>query len=51
MFRSKIKLLPKRPGERYASALINRSLTNKMYKYFGKTSLKSYIREFIKTNN
>ena len=51
MFRSKIKLLPKRPGERYASALINRSLTNKMYKYFVKTSLKSYIREFIKTNN
>ena len=51
MFRSKFKLLPKRPGERYASALINRSLTNKMYKYFGKTSLKSYIQEFIKINN
>jgi len=51
MFRSKIKLLPKRPGERYASALIDRSFTNKMYKYFGKISLKSYIQEFIKKNN
>ena len=48
MFRSKIKLLPKRPGERYASALIDRNFTNKMYKYFGKISLKNYIQEFIK---
>ena len=36
MFNSKIKYLPKRPGERYASALINKNLSNKMYKYFGK---------------
>ena len=40
MFKSKIKFLPKRPGERYASALINKNLSNKMYKYFGKTNLK-----------
>jgi len=51
MFKSKIKLLPKRPGERYASALINKNLSNKMYKHFGKISLKSYIQEFIKKNN
>ena len=51
MFKSKIKLLPKRPGERYVSALINKNLSNKMYKYFGKISLKSYIQDFIKTNN
>ena len=51
MFKSKIKLLPKRPGERYASALINKNLSNKMHKHFGKISLKSYIQEFIKKNN
>ena len=51
MFKSKIKLLPKRPGERYASALINKNLTNQIYKYFGKISLKSYIHDFIKKNN
>ena len=51
MFKSKIKLLPKRPGERYASALINKNLSNKMYRHFGKISLKNYIQEFIKKNN
>ena len=50
MFKSKIKFLPKRLGERYASALINKNLSNKMYKHFGKISLKNYIREFIKNN-
>ena len=51
MFKSRIKLLPKRPGERYASAIINRNLSNKMYKHFGKISLKSYIENFIRENN
>ena len=51
MFKSKIKFLPKRPGERYASALINENLSNKMYKYFGKVSLSNYISEFINKNN
>ena len=51
MFKSRIKLLPKRPGERYASALINKNLSNKMYKYFGKINLKSYIENFIRENN
>tara|TARA_B100000963_G_scaffold355276_1_gene373200 strand:+ start:978 stop:1862 length:885 start_codon:yes stop_codon:yes gene_type:complete len=50
MFNSKIKFLPKRPGERYASALINKNLSNKMYKYFGKINLKDYIDNFIKNN-
>ena len=48
MFKSKIKLLPKRPGERYASALKNMNLSNKVYKYFGKKNLKNYIENFIK---
>ena len=50
MFNSKIKFLPKRPGERYASAIINKSLSNKMYKYYGKINLKDYIKEFIRNN-
>ena len=48
LFRVKIKFLKKRPGERYASALTNMNLSNKVYKYFGKISLKSYIENLIK---
>ena len=50
MFKSKIKYLPKRPGERYTSALINKNLSNKMYRHFGKIDLKDYINNFIKIN-
>ena len=50
LFSSKIKYLPKRAGERYASALTSKNLSNKIYKYFGKTSLKKYIQEFVKNN-
>ena len=50
MFKSKIKYLPKRPGERYTSALINKNLSNKMYRHFGKIDLKNYINNFIKNN-
>ena len=48
LFKTKIKYLPKRPGERYASALTNMSLSNKVYKYFGKINLKNYIKNIIK---
>ena len=51
MFKSRIKLLPKRPGERYVSALINKNLSNKMYKYFGKININNYIEKFIKENH
>ena len=50
MFKSKIKYLPSRPGERYASALTNMNLSNKVYKYFGKIKLKDYINNFINKN-
>jgi UDP-glucose 4-epimerase len=43
MFNSKIKYLPKRSGERFASALTSMNLSNKVYKYFGKSELKKYI--------
>ena len=48
MFKSKIKFLPKRPGERYASALTNKNLSNKIFKYFGSTNLNDYISDFLK---
>ena len=50
MFKSKIKFLPKRAGERYASALSNSNLSNKISKYFGKIILKDYILNFLKKN-
>ena len=50
MFNSKIKYLDKRPGERYASALTKMNLSNKIYKHYGKISLRNYISEFIKNN-
>ena len=46
MFDSKITILPARKGERYASALTNMSLSNKVYKIFGKIRLKEYIEKF-----
>ncbi len=48
MFKSKVKYLPTRKGERYASALSSMSLNNKVNKNFGKISLKNYIDNFIK---
>ena len=47
MFNTKIKYLPKRPGERYASALTNMNLSNKVYKNFGKIQLEDYINNFL----
>ena len=47
LFNYKIKFLPKRKGERYASALTNMNLSNKVYKMFGKINLKNYVRNFI----
>ena len=51
MFKTKVKYLPKRPGERYSSALINKNLSNKMYKYFGKIKLSDYVSDFLAKNN
>ncbi len=48
LFTNKIKFLPKRNGERYASALTDMNLSNKVYKLFGKKDLISYINNFKK---
>ncbi len=50
MFKSKIKYLPVRKGERYASALTSMNLSNKVFKKFGKINLKFYIANLIKNN-
>jgi UDP-glucose 4-epimerase len=50
MFGTKIRYLPKRPGERYASALTNMHLSNKVYKHFGKINLRNYIKNIVINN-
>ena len=50
MFKTKIKYLSARPGERYASALTNMNLSNKVYRENGKIELSNYIKNFIKNN-
>jgi UDP-glucose 4-epimerase len=50
LFDYKIKFLPSRSGERYASALTSMNLSNKVYKLFGKVQLKNYIKTFIDAN-
>ena len=47
LFKRNIKFLPKRAGERYASALSTMNLSNRVYKYFGKKELKDYVSKFI----
>ena len=47
-FNCKIEYLAARPGERYASALTNMNLSNKVYKLFGKIQLKDYLKKIIK---
>ena len=47
MFNAKFKFLPARSGERYASALTNMNLSNKVYKLFGTIELKDYIKNIV----
>ena len=47
MFKTKIKFLPARPGERYASALTSMNLSNKVYKLFGSIKLEDYLKNQI----
>ena len=51
MFKSKTIYLPKRGGERYASALNSMNLNNKIHKRFGQTSLKVYVKEFLEKHH
>ena len=51
MFKSKIKYVPSREGERFASALTNLSMNRRVFKRFGKISLKDYVTSFMKSKN
>jgi UDP-glucose 4-epimerase len=51
LFNTKINFMPPRMGERYASALSDMSLNNKVHKRYGKIQLKDYIQNFIKTHS
>jgi len=50
LFRSKIRYLPKRVGERYASALTKMNLNNKIIRLFAKIRLKDYVDNFLNNN-
>ena len=50
MFKTRVKLLPQRRGERFSSALTAMNLSNKVYKIFGKVKLKEYIHNLTKTS-
>ena len=47
LFKSRIKYLSPRKGERYASALASLSFSNKIHKTFGKIQLRNYVQNFI----
>ena len=47
LFKSKIKFLPPRRGERYASALTKISINNKVETKYGKIQLKDYIESLL----
>ena len=47
MFKSKIRYLPKREGERFASALTKMSLNNKIIRLSAKIKLRDYIKNFL----
>ncbi len=49
MFGSNIKFLSPRRGERFASALTNMNLSNKVFRRFGKVDLKEYVKNVTKT--
>jgi UDP-glucose 4-epimerase len=51
LFKSKVTYLPKREGERFASALTKMNLNNKITRLPAKIKLKDYINIFLKNNH
>ena len=51
MFESKIRYLPKRKGERFASALTKMNLNNKIIRLSAKIKLRDYIKNFLINNH
>ena len=50
MFESQIRYLPKRKGERFASALTKMNLNNKIIRLSAKIMLRGYINNFLMNN-
>ena len=50
LFKSKIKYLPMRKGERFASALTKMNLNNKIIRLSAKIKLKDYMSRFLSNN-
>jgi UDP-glucose 4-epimerase len=51
LFKSKIRYLPMRKGERFASVLTNMNLNNKIIRLSAKIRLKDYVSNFLSNNN
>ena len=51
MFKSKIRYLPKREGERFVSALTKMNLNNKITRLSAKIKLRDYINNFLINNH
>ena len=50
LFKSKIRYLPTRKGERFASALTKMNLNNKITRLSAKIKLKDYVNNFLMNN-
>jgi UDP-glucose 4-epimerase len=50
LFKSKIRYLPMRKGERFASALTKMNLNNKIIRLSAKIKLKDYVNNFLMNN-
>ena len=50
LFKCKIRYLPKREGERFASALTKMNLNNKIIRLYAKNRLKDYVNNFLSNN-
>jgi UDP-glucose 4-epimerase len=50
MFKSKIRYLPRREGERFASALTKMNLNNEIIRLSAKIKLKDYVNNFLINN-
>jgi UDP-glucose 4-epimerase len=51
LFKSKIRFLPTRKGERFASALTKMNLNNKIIRLPAKIRLKDYVNNFLRNNH
>jgi UDP-glucose 4-epimerase len=51
MFNCKIKYLPKRPGERFSSALKRMNLSNKVIRIKARVKIKDYIKDYLRKSS